>query len=226
MYKTYPSYLLLLLPILAVAEEKNALLTQAAEEIVQVGHFLNNLGLCAATAGNFSKRIDFDLIAITTSGKHKGELISDDVILVNLEGKAQGTNKKPSAETALHTVVYRFFPNVGAVLHTHSVNGTVLSRLLAPSKALITEGYEIHKAFQGITSHESTLELPIFENSQDYTSLSSEIEEYLQAHPQTFGIFLRGHGLYTWGKDLKEAKIRTEAFEFLFDCELKIRQIH
>lgn len=218
-------FFLLLLPLVARAAEPEVLIAKAADEIVQVGQFLNQLGLCAATAGNFSTRIDSDLFAITVSGKHKGELTAEDVILVNGEGKAQRTSNKPSAETVLHTLVYRFFPNAGAVLHTHSVNGTVLSRLLAPKTAMITEGYEIHKVFPGITTHESTVELPIFENSQDYPALSVEIEDYLQMHPQTYGFFLRGHGLYTWGKDLKEAKIRTEAFEFLFECELKTRSI-
>jgi methylthioribulose-1-phosphate dehydratase len=173
----------------------------------------------------FRARVDSDLIAITVSGKHKGELTTNDVMLVDTDGKSIIPGKKPSAETALHTLVYRQFSQTGAVLHTHSVNGTVLSRLLAPKKALVTEGYEIHKAFQGIKTHESTLTLPIFENSQDYIALSAEIDDYLQTHPQTYGFFLRGHGLYTWGKDLNEAKIRTEAFEFLFACELKTLSI-
>lgn len=212
--------LIFLLPLVGHADQ--ALV--AAEEIVEVGHFLNELGLCSATAGNFSKRVDSDLFAITVSGKHKGELTPNDVMLVNGEGKSLDSSKKPSAETALHMVVYRLFPKTGAVLHTHSVNGTVLSRLLAPKTAFVTEGYEIHKAF-GIPTHESTLELPIFENSQDYPALSAEIAAYLETHPQVFGFFLRSHGLYTWGKDIKEAKIRTEAFEFLFDCELKTQAV-
>ncbi|MBI2810166.1 MAG: methylthioribulose 1-phosphate dehydratase [Candidatus Melainabacteria bacterium] len=214
-------YSLLLFPILATAGEY----PQAAEQLVNVGHFFNGLGLCAATAGNFSTRVDSDLILITVSGKHKGELTADDVMLVNLEGKAQNTTKRPSAETALHTVVYRHFPSVGAVLHTHSVNGTVLSRLLAPKTAFVTEGYEIHKIFPGISTHESTVTLPIFENSQDYVTLSADVSNYLQTHPQTYGFYLRGHGLYTWGKDVKEAQVRTEAIEFLFDCELKTQLI-
>lgn len=218
--------LFLLFPFFGFAAEQEPLISKAADELVSVGHFLNDLGLCSATAGNFSTRIDSDCIAITVSGRHKGELTPDDVIMVNLEGKAQGTSKKPSAETALHTLIYRLFPDVGAVLHTHSVNGTVLSRHLAPTTAFITEGYEIHKAFTGITTHESTLELPIFENSQDYVSLASQVSEYVQSHPKTYGFFLRGHGLYTWGRDIKEAQIRTEAFEFLFECELKTLTIH
>ncbi len=215
----------LLLSISAIAEDRTAALETAAQELVEAGRFFNTLGLCSATAGNFSKRLDRDLIAITVSGKHKGELTEEDVILINLEGTSLGSTKKSSAETALHTVVYRLIPEAGSVLHTHSVDGTVLSRLIAPALSFLTEGYEIHKIFPGILTHESTLELPIFENSQDYAALSAEVADYLATHPQTAGFFLRGHGLYTWGKDVEEAKIRTEAFEFLFACELKMRTI-
>lgn len=206
------------LPLLGMADGFD----EAVVEIVEIGQFLNRLGLCSATAGNFSKKIDTDLYAMTVSGKHKGELTTRDVMLIDGEGKSLDSSKKPSAETALHMVVYRMFPEAGAVLHTHSVNGTVLSRLLGNS--FVTKDYEIHKAF-GLKTHESLLELPIFENSQDYALLSQEVADYLEKHPQVFGFFLRGHGLYTWGKDLKEAKVRTEAFEFLFDCELKTRII-
>lgn len=208
------------------SSEAARLLSQAAEPIIKTGHFLSNLNLCSATSGNLSCRVGSDLFAITVSGKHKGELTAEDVILVNGEGKAQYTTQISSAETSLHTLIYRYFPRANAVLHTHSVNGTVLSRLLYPQNRFITKDYEIHKAFQGITTHQSQVELPIFENSQDYASLCKEIGEYLQTHPQPFGFFLRGHGLYTWGEDLKEAKIRTEAFEFLFDCELKTLSIY
>jgi methylthioribulose-1-phosphate dehydratase len=162
-----------------------------------------------------------DLAAITVSGKHKGELIPDDIMLVDLEGKAYNSAKMPSAETLMHTLVYSLFEDVGAVLHHHTVNGTVLSRLLVNSFA--TEGYEMHKAFRGYTTHESRVEIPIFENSQDYPALAIQVREYLQAHPDTLGFFLRGHGLYTWGRDMKEAKIRVETFEFLFEAELKMR---
>ncbi len=196
---------------------------KTAEEIVHAGRVLNLAGLCPATSGNFSCKADEGLIAVTVSGKHKGELTSDDVILVDLEGIPQNTEKKPSAETLLHTILYQVFPDVGAALHTHSANAIVLTRLLKEAPALTTEGYEIHKAFRGIKTHDSTLTFPIFENSQDYPALSEEVTNYLLSHPDTVAFLLRGHGIYTWGKDMKEALIRVEALENLFECELKLR---
>jgi len=197
----------------------------AEDEIIETGQFLNKSGLCPATSGNISVRTSTDEVAITASGKHKGELTSDDILIVDLNGKPIGGSKKPSAETLLHTVLYANNENIGAVIHTNSLNGTVLTRFFAYQNAFITEGYEIHKAFPGITTHQSEVVIPIFENSQDMVALSKEVTLYLQAHPDTFGFLIRGHGLYTWGRTMREAKIRVEAFEYLFECELKLRTL-
>ncbi len=197
-------------------------LDQAAREIVEAGIFLNRFGLCPATSGNLSRRLDDQFIAVTASGKHKGELITEDVLIVDLNGNVQGSTKKPSAETLLHTAIYTLFKDVGAVVHTHSLNGTVLTRLIQSKKALVTEGYEIHKVFPGIKTHESRVEIPIFENSQDLATMAAEISTYLQEQPDVCGFLIRGHGFYTWGRDMKEAKTRVEAFEYLFESELKL----
>jgi len=197
----------------------------AAEEIVEAGVFLNRFGLCPATSGNFSRKLEEDRIAVTVSGKHKGHLTPDDVLVVDLKGVVHDSSKKSSAETLLHTTLYTLFKDAGAVLHTHSLNGIVLTRLMPSEKTLVTEGYEIHKAFPGIRTHESRLEIPVFENSQDMIAMAAEVTAYLQEHPNTYGFLIRGHGLYTWGRDMNEAKIRIEAFEHLFEAELKIKQI-
>ena len=194
---------------------------QAAEDIIQAGIFLNKFGLCPATSGNFSRRLEDGLIAVTASGKHKGELTSEDVLLVDFDANVKGSTKKPSDETLIHTAIYAINKDVGAILHTHSLNGIVLSRLVNPHKTLVTRGYEIHKAFTGIKTHESEIEIPIFENTQDIGAMAKEISQYLEEHSNIFGFLIRGHGFYAWGRDMKEAKIRVEAFEYLFESELK-----
>ena len=209
------AFLLPYLNLLAVS------LVHAGEEIVEAGIFLNRFGLCPATSGNLSRQLDDQFVAVTASGKHKGELTIDDVLIVDLNGNPQGSTKKPSAETLIHTAIYTLYKDVGAVLHTHSLNGTVLTRLVYPNKALVTEGYEIHKVFPGVKTHESKIEIPIFENTQDIAAMAAEVITYLQEHPNVCGFLIRGHGFYTWGRDMKEAKIRVEAFEYLFESELK-----
>jgi len=197
-------------------------INNATKEIIETGHFLHNAKLCPATSGNISVRLGQDLIAITASGKHKGALTQDDILLMTLDGTVH-SNKKPSAETLLHTTLYAFNTGIGAVIHTHTLNGTLLSRIVAPQTLLTTNGYELHKVFPGITTHESEVIIPIFENSQDIATLSQEVVRYLQTHSNVFGYLIRNHGFYTWGRDMNEARMRVEAFEYLFESEMKLR---
>ena len=115
-------------------------------------------------------------------------------------------------------------PDIGAVLHTHSVNATVLSRL-TPGDSIEFEDYELQKAFSGVSTHESRVLVPIFDNDQDIARLAAKVQPWLEAHPDCVGYLIRGHGLYTWGARMSDALRQIEAFEFLFECELKTRAI-
>lgn len=107
------------------------------------------------------------------------------------------------------------------MLHTHSVNATVLSRLVRGDR-LVLQDYELQKAFTGVTTHEGQVEVPIFDNDQDIARLASRVQPWLEAHPYCPGYLIRGHGLYTWGARMSDALRQVEAFEFLFECELKV----
>jgi methylthioribulose-1-phosphate dehydratase len=194
-----------------------------AEALIHVGCFLHNQGWVPATSGNFSARLDAQTLAITVSGRHKGELTLDDIMLADMQGRSLEAGKRPSAETLLHTQLYLRFPDAGAVLHTHSMNATLISRLCKGE--VLLEDYELLKAFEGIDTHESTLVVPVFENDQDIARLAQRADAYLDTHPRVHGYLIQGHGLYTWAKDVKSALYYLEAFEYLFACELKLREI-
>lgn len=193
------------------------------DELIRAGRFLNSRGWVPATSSNFSARLDDGSIAVTVSGRHKGDLNEAAIMRVDAEGKALDAGKRPSAETLLHSALYRRFPGVGAVLHTHSVNATVLSRLLEGE--LVFEDYELLKAFSGIASHEARMTVPVFPNDQDIPRLSRQVEGYMDGHDPVHGYLIAGHGLYTWGKDMQEALRHIEAFEFLFECDITMRGI-
>ncbi|MCW1245813.1 methylthioribulose 1-phosphate dehydratase [Pseudomonas sp. SAICEU22] len=197
---------------------------QLAQQIIDAGRFLYGRGWSPATSSNYSTRLSADQALLTVSGKHKGQLCIDDVLATDLDGNSLEPGKKPSAETLLHTQLYRWRPQIGAVLHTHSVNATVLSRLTG--EAFIDfEDYELQKAFSGVTTHESCVRVPIFDNDQDITRLAAKVQPWLDAHPDCVGYLIRGHGLYTWGPGMNDALRQIEAFEFLFECELKTRAL-
>ena len=199
-------------------------LRHLAGEIITNVRELAHAGWTPATSSNFSRRLDDRHAAITVSGRDKGRLTEADIMVVDFDGKAVGNDKKPSAETLLHTQLYRRFPEIGCVLHTHSRTQTVASRLYAPAGHVRFEGYELQKAFFGNTTHEGAMDVPVFQNTQDMDELAGWVETALDTQC-LWGYLIDGHGLYAWGRDMAEARRHLEAFEFLLGCELELRTL-
>ena len=126
---------------------------------------------------------------------------------------------KASAETLLHIAIAEQ-PNVGAVLHTHSIWGTLLSDLYVEEGGFSIEGYEMLKGLAGVTTHEHCEWVAIFDNTQNIPALSEQVRQRFSDAELSIqhGYLIRRHGLYTWGGDLDEAKRHIEIFEFLFEC--------
>lgn len=201
------------------------LLEECARQIADAGRELGARGWTPATSSNFSMRLDADHAAVTISGRDKGSLGIDDIMVVDLASRPVGTSARPSAETALHTQIYRRFANAGAVLHTHSRTQTVASRLHAREGMVRFEGWELQKAISGYTTHESALDLPVFPNTQDMAELVARVDAWLDAGKPLHGYLIDGHGIYTWGRDMAETKRHLEAFEFLLGCELDLHAL-
>jgi methylthioribulose-1-phosphate dehydratase len=155
-------------------------------------------------------------LAITSSSVDKGALTADHILQIDAEGNVLEGEGRPSAETLLHLAVVRL-REAGAVLHTHSVWSNILSDAYAADDGLSIEGYEMLKGLEGVSTHDHLEWLPIIENSQDLTRLAESVEEALRQHPGTHGFLLRRHGLYTWGKNIAEAKRHVEILEFLLE---------
>ena len=130
-----------------------------AARIVSHTRELAAKGWTPATAGNFSIRMGPGHAAITISGKDKGRLTEADIMVVDMANQPVATHHRPSAETALHTHLYRRFPDVGSVLHTHSSNQTVAGLLHADAGRVRLRGYELFKALRGHDTHEAELDL-------------------------------------------------------------------
>ena len=193
-----------------------------ARELVKAGHILYAQGMVPATSGNFSARLAPDSIAITVSGRHKGQLTVADIMQIDAEGRSRD-GRRPSAETGLHLQLYRRFPHAHVVLHHHSLPATLISQFI-PDR-IVFENYELLKAFPDIGTHATRLEVPVFANDQDILRLAEKVGEYMDAHPPIHGYLISGHGLYTWGDSVETALKYVEAFEFLFKCELMKRGV-
>jgi methylthioribulose-1-phosphate dehydratase len=187
----------------------------------QIGAEFHGRGWSLGTSSNYSAVVNREplQLLLTASGKDKGKLGDDDFVLVGESGgNVDPGAPRPSAETLLHCVLARQ-PDVGAVLHTHSVWGTVLSDAYHKRGRLPIEGYEMLKGLAGVPTHEYRAEIEIFENTQDIPSLASLVERRLDdpSQPLRHGFLIRRHGLYTWGRDLEEARRHVEVLEFLFE---------
>ncbi len=175
-------------------------------------------GWVPATSGNFSVRAD-GCIWITPTGLDKGTLTSSHLLEIDIEGRAIGGYGKPSAETGLHTVIYRERPAARAILHVHSIWNTLLSGRFAVTGYVPLEGYELLKGLAGVTTHSYIERVPVIENSQNYEELKAQLAKTLDEHALAHGVLLSRHGLYTWGKSVAEARRHLEALEFLFEAE-------
>lgn len=193
-------------------------MTSISHDLSTIGGRFYDRNWVLGTSGNFSAVVSRDplRLAVTASSVHKGMLQDSDILTVDELGMPIDGVGKPSAETLLHVEIVRR-RNAGAVLHTHSVWGTILSGATPERDGLAISGFEMLKGLGGVETHEHREWIPIVENDQDMVRLSRVVGETLERHPAAHAFLLRRHGLYTWGTTLAEAERHVEILEFLFE---------
>ena len=202
--------------------KNNDAFLSAAQQLIATGHYIDSRGWVPATSGNFSIRLPNSTIAITVSGRHKGRLAIDDIMLIDATAQSLD-GKKPSAETLLHTSLYKHYSDIQSILHPHSLNATLISKIF--NTEIVLKDYELLKAFNGIDTHETQIVVPIFANDQDIARLAGVVEEYLGKHNDCYAYIIAGHGLYAWGRSVDEALRYLEALDCLFECEIRLHGV-
>jgi len=190
---------------------------ELASQLAEVARQCYARGWAPGTSGNFSATLTRDplRLAITPSGVDKGELTPGQILEIDAAGKVVSGSGRPSAEAALHLAVARV-RGAGAVLHTHSIWSTIISGEVRQDGLLI-EGYEMLKGLAEVDTDQHRERLPVVDNTQDWAAAAPDIEAMLQRHPAAHGFLIRRHGLYTWGRDLAEARRHLETLEFLLE---------
>ena len=189
-----------------------------AKQLAACGREFHARGWALGTSGNYSavlQRKPLRLL-ITSSGRDKSTLSTKDFLEIDQHATVLKGQGRPSAETFLHLAVVRA-RKAGCVLHTHSVWSTLLSERNVPAGGLAISGYEMLKGLEGIKTHQHRELIPIFANDQDIPTLAARVEKELNRDPASHGFLLTGHGLYTWGEDLAQARRHIEIFEFLLE---------
>jgi methylthioribose-1-phosphate isomerase len=184
----------------------------AAGQIPDIARELYARGWMPGTAGNISVRAGHTAL-ITGSGLSKGQLTIGDLVTVDIASSQQLSGKRrPSAEAAIHTAIYRA-TDAQAVVHVHPPHATTQS-IEAPA-ALRFSGYELIKGLGA----SDTIVISVFENHGDVARIGADIQRHLTEHPQAPPVlFVAGHGVTAWGADLAQARDRVECLEAM--CEL------
>jgi len=189
-----------------------------ATELAETGRAFHARGWALGTSGNYSALLREKplRLLITSSGVDKAYLNKKQFLEIDDRANILRGDGRPSAESLLHVAVVRA-RGAKSILHTHSVWSTILSDRHSRKKSMAIRGYEMLKGLEGVKTHEHEEWIPIFENSQDIPALAKEVEALLKQDARPHGFLLRGHGLYTWGESVSQARRHVEIFEFLLE---------
>lgn len=194
------------------------------KELLTVGNSFSERKWIQGTTGNFSATVSrepFKLV-ITRSGADRRALRSSDFVYLSKSGQSLDDRQVP-VETPIHLAIISN-SGAGAVLQTHSVWSSVLAEVYTASGGVELEGFEPLRGLSPIGACRHVQWVPILESSGNYPTLVGAIDRLTKNHPGIHAILLRKHGLYTWGKSVKDAVRNVEIFEFLF--EVVVRQLH
>jgi len=173
---------------------------QLRKDVCEVGRRLYDKGMIAAADGNISARMDNGHLLVTPSGRNKGRLDEEDLVVTDGEGRKLYGRLEPSSEIVMHLVAYRERSDVRAVVHAHppyatgfAVAGVPLDQPLI-SEVVLTLGT-----------------IPLAEYGTPTTpELATAIEPYVRGHD---AILLANHGAMATGDDVFSAYDRMETLE-------------
>ncbi|GAA4526927.1 methylthioribulose 1-phosphate dehydratase [Amycolatopsis samaneae] len=173
------------------------------------------MGWMRGTSGNLSVVLGRAplRLAVTVSGRDKGELSMDDVVVVDERGEAVADQphpeRTPSAEAGLHGRIAAV-SGAGAVVHVHALAPVVAAERWPGGVPL--RDLEMLKGF-GRAAHDDPVTVPVIANGQDMRALGDAFEAGYAA--DTPALIVARHGVYVWGDDLRQARHRLECLEWL-----------
>lgn len=159
---------------------------------------LYDRNLTVSAGGNMSVRLNDDEILITPSGRNKGYLSDEDMIVLDMNGDPL-TKGRPSIEKFMHLALYRCNEGTNAVIHCHPLNCIALTMKGRIKTDLTPEGVLL-------LGHVPTIGY--------FTPGSQELVNAVEANSDSNAILMERHGAVTQGADLEEAYDRMEELEF------------
>ncbi|NJM74053.1 MAG: methylthioribulose 1-phosphate dehydratase [Scytonema sp. RU_4_4] len=186
-------------------------------ELISAACHFYHQGWMVGTAGNLSVRLPDGSFWITASGRSKGELELGDFVRIYPNGRVEklSTDLKPSAETAIHQVLYTLFPEAISCYHVHSVEANLVSRFVKDD-TLPLPPLEMLKGL-GVWEENPRCAIPIFTNHLQVSCIADEIKEHFTTTPpQLSALLIRDHGVTVWAPSSETARNYIELVEYIF----------
>ncbi|MFN7988121.1 MAG: class II aldolase/adducin family protein [Thermoanaerobaculia bacterium] len=183
---------------------------EARSALVSCGRRLDALGFTPATDGNVSARLGPDRLLLTPSGKEKGSLAPEDLLVVDLAGRVVEGGGRPSTETPMHLLCYRKRGDVGGVVHAHPPVATAFAAAGVPLDAPVMPEIVV-----------TVGAVPLVPYATPGTEeLALALEPWIERHD---AFLLASHGVLALGRDVREALHRMERVEHLARVTLAAR---
>jgi L-ribulose-5-phosphate 4-epimerase len=180
------------------------MLSKLKEEVLQANLELEKLGLVDLTWGNVSGiNRSKGLLVIKPSGIEYKKLKVTDMVVVDLEGKIIESNKRPSSDTPTHIELYKSFPEIGGITHTHSMYATIFAQACSEITCLGTTHSDHFFGSVPVTRFLTKEEV-----EGDYEGNTGKviIEKFKDLNPQaTPGVLVAGHAPFCWGNDAMDS---------------------
>lgn len=174
------------------------------QAVFEANMLLPKYGLVTFTWGNVSAiERESGLVIIKPSGVEYEEMTVEDIVVVDLKGNRVDGRLNPSSDTMTHLCLYRAFPNIGGVVHTHSPWATAFAQA---GKSIVAYGTTQADYFYGDVP--CTRDMTEEEISKDYEwNTGKVIAETLSEREaaQMPGVLVRNHGPFAWGETPMEA---------------------
>lgn len=182
------------------------MLDKLKEEVFQANLDLPKYGLVKYTWGNVSA-IDRDsgLFVIKPSGVTYEKMTAQDMVVVDLDGRVVEGEFNPSSDTLTHAVLYKHYPEIGGIAHTHSTWATIWAQAGLDVQAMGTTHAD---TFYGSVPCARFLTEKEVNDGYEVETGKVIIETFEERGLDVLavpGILLQGHGPFTWGKDAKSA---------------------
>lgn len=191
------------------------MLEELKRQVCEANLDLVEEGLVIQTWGNASG-IDRErgLVVIKPSGVPYSDMKAEHMVVVSLsDGKVAEGNLKPSSDTPTHLVLYRAFPKIGGVVHTHSLYATAWAQACRPLLA-----YGTTQADYWYGEVPCTRKMKPAEIKKDYEANTGHViaETFQKVDPmQHPAVLVASHGPFTWGKDVHDAVHNAAVLEYI-----------